>query len=120
MFWWINVQDDLNSGAICLTVFTIACVGHVISTFSALGRMIMMTSAMGNVPILPRGDEEAMLPHQLTNVLLQEAGVARQLDTKVNQQYRLNNNDNIHNDDPLTYEMSLRRRYPHIELNDVV
>lgn len=125
------MQDEASTGAICLTVLTILCVGHVISTFSALARMIMFTSAMGNTPILPRDDEESMLPHQLTNVLLQETYMARKLGIQVNQQYRHNNPNPNPNDTqqqkqqehaeeetPLTYEMSLRRRYPDVQVVD--
>jgi hypothetical protein len=120
MFWWINVQDDLNSGAIILTVFTIAIIGHVIATFSALGRLVMSTSAMGHTPILSRHEEESLLPHQLSNVLLGEAQIARLLQTKVNQQYKFNCGDTAEHQPSLTYEMSLRKRFPDIELDETV
>ena len=122
MFWWINVQDNNNAGAILLTLFTVGCIGHVIYTFSALGRMVMATSAMGHTPILPLGDEEELLPHQLTNVLLTESRIARHLQTPCNKQYR--HNQAIIEEDsegcPLTYETSLRRRYPDIALVETI
>jgi len=121
MFWWINVDDAYDLGAIILTVFFIVCIAHVVATFSALARVIMITSAMGYTAILPRGDEEKMLPHELSNVLLTESNFAKRLHTPVNQQYRNNTPvDQTNNEEPLTYETSLRRRYPEIELDDVV
>jgi len=101
---------------------TIILVGHVIATFSALGRLIMVTSAMGCTPILPQGDEENLFPHELSNVLLTEAAIAHALRTPVNLQYRNNLQPDKRNDDepPLTYEASLRRRYPDIVLEEVI
>ena len=122
MFWWINVQDDLNSGAICLTVLTVVVIGHVIATFSALARLVMNTSAMGPTPIVPRVEEETLLPHELTNVLLAEAQIARRLQIKVNHQYKYNSSelekDSTGQQAVITYEMSLRRRFPDIEVEE--
>jgi len=114
MFWWIN-NEGYTIPSIVMTVATVLLITHVISTFSAMGKIIMLTGAMGSTPILPKGTEEKLLPHELTNVLLTETLIARGLKTKVNRKYRINF------DDPQewTYEASLRRRHPDIELEDV-
>jgi hypothetical protein len=97
-------------------------IAHVIATFSAMGRIIMGTSAMGHTPILPKGTEEKLLPHELTNVLLTETLIAQSLRTKVNRQYCLNydhNDASTMTQPELTYESTLRRRHPDIKLEDV-
>lgn len=120
MFWWINVNDVHNFGAIVLTVLTIACIGHVVTTFGAVARLVMVTSAMGHTSILPRGEEEKLLPHELSNVLLTEAAIYRRLDTQVNRQYRHNypRSDTEEDEEPLTYKTSLERRHPDIQLEE--
>jgi len=119
MFWWVNVQGFYRS-SLALTIIFLVLTMHVIATFSAMGRIIMGTSAMGSTPILPRGTEEELLPHELTNVLLSESRIASQLRTKVNLQYRNNTANNSDLDlSTLTYESSLRRRHPGIKLEDV-
>ena len=80
----------------------------------------MATSAMGHTPILPMGDEEELLPHQLTNVLLTESRIARHLQTPCNKQYRHNQAVSEIDEGPLTYETSLRRRYPDIALVETI
>lgn len=120
MFWWINVHDANNIGAIILTIITMACIGHVVTTFGAVARLVMVTSAMGHTSILPRGEEEKLLPHELTNVLLTESAIYRRLDTPVNRQYRRNypRTDTEEEQEPLTYKKSLERRHPDIELDE--
>ena len=115
LFWWVNVQGYYKS-SLALTVVTFLLLTHVIATFSAMGRVIMGTSAMGHTPILPKGTEEKLLPHELTNVLLTETLIARGLKTKVNLQYM---NNQVAKDEDWTYESSLRRRHPDIKLADV-
>ena len=120
MFWWINVNDALNIGAIVLTVLTMTCIGHVVSTFGAVARLVMATSAMGHTSILPRGEEEKLLPHELSNVLLTEAAIYRRLGTQVNRQYRNNypRSEAEEEQEPLTYKTSLIRRHPDIQLEE--
>ena len=120
MFWWINVHDTDNIGATVLTVLTILCIGHVVSTFGAMARLVMMTSAMGCTSILPKGEEEKLLPHELSNVLLTESAIYRRLDTPVNRQYSRNypRTDAEEEDEPLTYKRSLECRHPDIEIDE--
>lgn len=116
MFWWINNEGYLTP-SIVLTVFTALLLTHVISTFSAMSRIIMETGAMGSVRVLPKDTEEQLLPHELTNVLLTETLIARRLHTKVNHKYRLMDSPN--SDEPFSYEMSLKMRHPDIQLEQV-
>lgn len=81
MFWWVNVRGYYKS-SLSLTVICALLIAHVIHTFSAMSRIIMGTSAMGHTPILPKGTEEQLLPHELTNVLLTESHIANELKTK--------------------------------------
>lgn len=115
MFWWVNVQGYYKS-SLALTIVCVLLIAHVIQTFSAMSRIIMGTSAMGHTPILPKGTEEKLLPHELTNVLLTESHIANELKTKVNYQYR---NNFVQNDTTWTYESSLRHRHPEIKLEEV-
>lgn len=124
MFWWINVEGYYKS-SLALTILTVLLITHVISTFSAMGRIIMGTGAMGHTPILPKGTEEQLLPHELTNVLLTETLISQRLQTKVNRKYRHNTvtkeeeEEQSMNDVEWTYESSLQRRHPDIKLQDV-
>jgi hypothetical protein len=115
MFWWVNVQGYYKS-SLALTVICFVLIVHIIQTFSAMSRIIMGTSAMGHTPILPRGTEEQLLPHELTNVLLMETRIANELKTKVNQQYR---NNFARPGVEWTYESSLKHRHPEIKLEEV-
>lgn len=124
MFWWVNVEGYYKS-SLALTILTVLLIAHVIATFSAMGRIIIGTSAMGHTPILPKGTEEQLLPHELTNVLLTETLISQNLQTKVNRQYRDNFDKTSENQSMIpvqpewTYESSLRRRHPDIKLEDV-
>jgi hypothetical protein len=123
MFWWVNVEGYYKS-SLALTILTVLLIGHVITTFSAMGRVIMGTSAMGHEPILPKGTEEKLLPYELTNVLLTETLISQDLQTKVNRQYRHNFDKSKHEDQSTTqpeasYEASLRCRHPDIQLETV-
>ena len=129
LFWWIN-NEGYHTPSIAMTVVTIVLLCHVIATFSTIGRIIMATSAMSSTPILPKGTEERLLPHQLTNVLLSETIIAQQLQTPVNLQYYQSPSSTEYNtseEDPpttapiptYTYETSLRRRHPDIQLEHV-
>ena len=66
MFWYILVP---NLGAALLTAAGIVVVGHIASTFSAIGQIIMATSAMSSQRILTVQEEEQLSPQELYHVL---------------------------------------------------
>lgn len=82
----------------------------------------MATSAMGHTPILPKKEESRMTPVELSNVLLSEAAIEKQLKTKVHQQYShaasYHNSLNGRPPVEMTYAASLKLRHPNIRLED--
>jgi hypothetical protein len=61
---------------------------HIVSTYSALGRIIMSTGAMSSHRILKKEIEEEMLPGRLADELLRRTKEARAAAVPVNLQYR--------------------------------
>jgi hypothetical protein len=119
LFWWVNLES--LTASICITATTIVILGHVVTTYSSLGRIILATSAMGSTPILPKSEEEKLLPKQLTHLLLAECVLSKDLDTAVNRQYSRNtlHAANLQDELPFSYHESLRRRHPDINLDDI-
>ena len=87
MFWWVNFQSFVT---ILLLLLLFLLMLHIISTFSALGRLILATRAMGAIPILPKEEEEGLTPDQLTQSLLRVSSLTQQSPTPINQQYSYN------------------------------
>ena len=85
MFWWIVS----GTGAIVLTAAGSVLIIHIASTYSSMGRVIMATSAMSPIRIIPKEEEERLTPSQLSVVLLNETRQARKAKIPVNQQYRM-------------------------------
>ena len=86
MFWWVNFQSFVTILLLLLLLFLML---HIVSTFSALGRLILATHAMGDHPILPQQQEEGLTPDQLSQSLLfyASASLTRDPMTPINQQY---------------------------------
>jgi len=112
MFWWLNLS---LKAAMCMTLVTFCLLVHVMSTFSAISRIIMATSAMAETPILPTHVEMKLSPKRLTDVLLTEAAVAKSLQTKVRRQYLANYPD-LETREETTYESLLRHRHPDFKM----
>lgn len=93
MFWWLLLSTP---AAATMTAFGVALVIHIASTYSALARVIMATSAMGEVPILPKAEEEKLSPGQLFDVLIAETRLAQQAKIPVYRQYRVNYQEQLH------------------------
>ena len=111
LFWCYNLESRPAGLAVSLATFL--SIVHVVTTFSMLGRIITATSAMGPTPILPKEREEELAHEDLTNVLLAEAKIHRQLNIPINKQYMTNNHVNGLE---CPYSTSLRRRHPGVEL----
>lgn len=62
---------------------------HIASTFSAMGEVVMASSAMSSSAVLPKSEEESLTPAELYKVLLLERDLARQAHVPVNKQYRM-------------------------------
>jgi hypothetical protein len=115
-----------------MTVCACALIVHIASTYSAVARVIMATSAMGAIPILPKEEEEKLLPIQLFDVLIAETQVAYAANVPVNSQYRMNYQEHIRTtghstrsstsspgtrrDETSTYRQLFKRRHPDVEL----
>jgi hypothetical protein len=77
-----------RGAALALTVAAILQLTHIATTYSAMGRVIMATSAMSSERILEKADEEKLTPIQLYDVLLHKTYNAKKNPVLVNRQYR--------------------------------
>jgi hypothetical protein len=93
--------------AMVLTFVAAFLLLHVTSTFSALGRVILYTGAMGKNEILSTEEEERLAPYPLYLELLKIVQVAKRARVPVHRQYRISSND-----EKITPDPSLRRRPP--------
>ena len=84
--WWVVMP---NKFAVILTVMAFFVIFHIITTFSAISRVIMLTSAMSSTRIMQREEEEKMTPEQLSDALISRARLAKTLDVSIAKQYRI-------------------------------
>uniref|UniRef100_A0A7S1YY83 Uncharacterized protein n=1 Tax=Ditylum brightwellii TaxID=49249 RepID=A0A7S1YY83_9STRA len=73
---------------------------HVVITFSAFGRLIMHSGAMGTERIFDQAFEQDLLPHGLHSSLLIEAQVNLEENKSITRQYRRNSKENLFSPDP--------------------
>ena len=85
LFWWILMP---RYTALAFSIFGLVLIVHIVSTYSALGRIIMSTGAMSSHRILEKEIEEEMLPPRLAEELLRRTKEARAAAVPVNLQYR--------------------------------
>jgi hypothetical protein len=85
MFWWLVMP---LGAALVLTVAGILQLSHIATTYSAMGRVIMATSAMSPDRILEKADEEKLTPIQLYDVLLHRTYQAKANPVLISRQYR--------------------------------
>jgi len=118
-FIWINlfwyVIYSLNA-AIALTVISVVFFSHTITTYSAIARIIMHTSAMGNESILEQFEEEQLSPAQLSDALIENALRARVLDIPVNRQYKIRYQDRVRQEATNSQRMRNARFHAQSEL----
>lgn len=74
--------------SIILSALTLFLFIHIVSTFSAFGRVIMHTGAMGNSRIFSPEYEEFLLPHTLHSNLLAKAQANLANNASIIRQYR--------------------------------
>jgi hypothetical protein len=74
--------------ALSFSILGSVLIVHIVSTYSALGRIIMSTGAMSSHRILEKEIEEEMLPPRLAEELLRRTKEARAAAVPVNLQYR--------------------------------
>jgi hypothetical protein len=75
-------------GALSIAGSFVLLMVHVTSTYSAIGRIIMDTGAMGNA-VFTTNEEERMPPYELYEALLVKVKVARKANIPVNRMYRI-------------------------------
>jgi hypothetical protein len=74
----------------CLLLLLVICLFvHTITAFSAFGRMIMHTGAMGSTPIFDKAYEASLQPHSLHHNLLLKAKANLGNKTSIIRQYRM-------------------------------
>lgn len=78
--------------SIALLASTVFLFVHIVSVFSALGRVIMHTGAMGNARIFAPEYEELLLPHTLHTNLLTKSKANLENSTSIIRQYRRKQN----------------------------
>jgi len=86
MFWFVLLP---TGGATVMAVMGILIFGHIASTYSAMGQVIIATSAMSPEPILPVEEEEKLTPGQLHDVLVRETQLAKRANVPIHRQYRM-------------------------------
>jgi len=74
--------------SIVLLVLVALLFFHIVTVFSALGRVIMHTGAMGSLPIFDSDFEQNLLPRGLHKNLLTKATAELAMGTSVTRQYR--------------------------------
>lgn len=74
--------------SLLLLIVTIGLFIHVVITFSAFGRIIMHTGAMGTRRIFDEATEKRLLPHSLHSSLLEKAKAELARNTSIMRQYR--------------------------------
>jgi hypothetical protein len=74
--------------SILLVVITFVLFIHVVTVFSAFGRIIMHTGAMGSKPIFDKATENRLLPHSLHTSLHEKASEELGRNTSITRQYR--------------------------------
>jgi len=74
--------------SILLLLITAALFFHVVVVFSAFGRIIMHTGAMGTHRIFDEATEKRLLPHTLHSSLLEKAKTQLASNTSIMRQYR--------------------------------
>lgn len=62
---------------------------HISSTYSAMGRIIMETGAMGEKSIFPTSEDETKTSSELIQELISKLEAARSVNVPVNEQYRM-------------------------------
>lgn len=78
-----------------LMITTVALFIHVVVVFSAFGRIIMHTGAMGEHRIFDEATENRLLPHSLHSNLLHKAKTELACNTSIMRQYRRKRPTNV-------------------------
>ncbi|CAJ1954473.1 unnamed protein product [Cylindrotheca closterium] len=94
LFWWIIMPIG---PAVILSVGGILLIVHIVSTYSALARIIMDTGAMSSKRVLDQELEDDMTPQELAEELLKRTREARVNSVPVNLKYREINKQYIAN-----------------------
>lgn len=85
LFWWVIMPFG---PALFLSVGGIFLIVHIVSTYSALARIIMDTGAMSSSRVLDQQKEDDMNPSELAEELLKRTREARSNAVPVNLKYR--------------------------------
>jgi hypothetical protein len=93
--------------SITLLIITLCLFVHIVSVFSALGRIIMHSGAMGRTPIFTPTYEESLLPHSLHSNLLAKSKANLENKTSIIRQYRTKQ-------DPIDRYLTEGQMYDHL------
>lgn len=69
---------------------------HVMSTYSALGRVILHTGAMSRTPVLLTEEAEVLSPQQLHDTLAEKTATAKSNNVDVMRFYRMKRQHGFH------------------------
>lgn len=75
--------------ALPVTILAILLQLHIINTFSAMGRVIMHTGAMSDLPILDPEEEEKRKPSELSELLIKRTQLSRKVNVPIDGQYTI-------------------------------
>ncbi|CAB9510573.1 expressed unknown protein [Seminavis robusta] len=90
--WVILMPQGLSLG---LGVVASILLIHIVNTFSSMGRVIMDSGAMSQIPILDPEEEEKLDPHELSAVLIKRVVLARKAQVPINHQYKVDYQDTL-------------------------
>ena len=86
LFWFklLPLAAAILLGSVGVVLFV-----HLASTYSAMGEIIIATSAMSHSTVLEKTDEERLTPVELYKVLLLEHDLAKRAKVPIMKQYRI-------------------------------
>lgn len=96
MFLWILLPLYF---AVAFTLGAVLQISHISSTYSAMGEVIMATSAMSHERIIPKDEEEEMTPKELSQILYKQMRLARRAGIPITRQYRMDYHGHLRSTD---------------------
>ena len=82
--------------ALISTIIGFIIINHIMNSFSAIGRIMMLTGAMGEGRIFEEEEEEKMSPRELSDALLYRYRIAKRCKVDVMKQYTVDYQELIH------------------------
>jgi len=89
LMWVLTPPKETQWIWITITVLSCTIFLYIVNIYSALGNLILKSSAMRNKRVFPREEEEKKFPFQLQEALLDKAREWEKMGIKVTVQYRI-------------------------------